>query len=140
MRTIKFKAWDTANKKWLSQVPYLEYLLDDPEAAVSHHDIDEEGALFWYPNNCLGPDHNGRIKYLQFTGLKDKNNKEIYEGDIVEINFNDGLNPNRICRVEWGHHGWELFYKNSNERPAYYNHFDGLIIIGNIFENPELLK
>ena len=41
-RETKFRAWDSKNKKWLQSVPSLEYLLDDPDEGVSHHDITEE--------------------------------------------------------------------------------------------------
>ena len=89
MREIKFKAWDNKNKKWLSAVSSLEYLLDDSDAAVSHHDIDEESALYIYPNNLLGDNFGGRIKYVQYIGIKDTNQKEIYEGDIIEYDETD---------------------------------------------------
>ena len=142
-RSIKFRAYDTKNKKWLAAVPSIEYLLDDDDGCISHHDIDEESAIFTYPHNLLGNDFNGRVVWQQYTGLKDKNNKEIYEGDIVEashIDYKFGPEYTRCLEncsglIKWYHSYWAI-----GEYKLFIMEDDSLNVIGNVFETPELLK
>jgi uncharacterized phage protein (TIGR01671 family) len=145
MRTIKFRAWDTKNKKMLDAVPCVGYLLDDPDAPVSHHDVEER--LYHYPSLPLGPTFNGRIVYEQYTGLKDKNDKEIYEGDIIHYKFDGSSYPEEavdvmlICEYD-EREGWFAFITLSENTSEYlwYEINRDCEVVGNIHENPELLK
>jgi hypothetical protein len=153
-RQIKFRAWDTKTKKWLTAVPSLEYLLDDEDACVSHRDYDVEDAVYFYPNFPLGNDFEGRIIYQQFVGITD-GAKEVYEGDILEREYNvschkmsdgtilEGCEPGNFSikrhhfnQVEWNVTGFDLGGIN---RIGWYKK-DGFKVVGNIFENPELLN
>jgi hypothetical protein len=71
-------------------------------------------------------------EWMQYTGLKDKNGKEIYEGDLVRYG-KDGM----IGKVEWDYAKtrwrWSSFPLTNVEVRK-------LTIIGNIYENPELIK
>ena len=117
MREIKFRAWDKKNNKMITRV-------------------DEYDEIFL--PIIYGEEEN--YNAMQFVGLKDKNGREIYEGDIVSL---DSWNPSnmQICFIEGA-------FCLANEDGEYvgdihYIHHAGIEqseVIGNIYQNPELLK
>jgi len=122
-REIKFRAWDRKHPQ-MFPVDKLEWHMGDNsrlEWIVGHDDWDNDGG--WTVRG--GPDNgfaNGpRYILMQFTGLKDKNGKEIYEGDILKHN-----QGNYAIEFIAG----AFSYDENNE----------LEVIGNIYENPDLLK
>lgn len=91
------------------------------------------------------------MKLLQYTGLKDKNGKEIYEGDICYIT--DGWGNEWTSKVEWGDmHGdkpenypaFDLSPQVDEELNSFASVFESgdhtIEVIGNIYENLELLR
>jgi uncharacterized phage protein (TIGR01671 family) len=139
MREFKFRVWDTKHKKFLIGIPPMEYMLDHDE--WSHRDIEEDPCV--YLNNVFSKDFNGRLIFQQYTGLTDKNKKEIYEGDIVKFSrlFEKERQIKELksfVRFHNGQFGFDLigfndmFFTLSDEC--------GIEVIGNIFEHPELLN
>ena len=109
MREIKFRAWDPYTKK-------MDY---DCRDALS----------FW--NGIAVPE--GDHIPLQFTGLKDKNGAEIYEGDILKI----GPQAYPVVWDDKGTHGWKLDTPHFGIGASQSTFYE---VIGNIYENPELLR
>lgn len=76
---------------------------------------------------------------MQCTGLTDKNGKLIYEGDIVKL-ANGSINGSVFetkHKVIWDINGWNIPKWTQTDKPDF-SHY--IKVIGNIYENPELLK
>jgi len=136
MREIKFRAWIPERKK-MFQVGNLVI----PKGLNEFGD-QELGVSETY--SIIKPHHYIQPVLMQYTGLKDCKVKEIYEGDIVQITCGCGYQEN--LPVEWkdNHNGyfarakWQHDWDN-NQLDMTWTEKD-CEIIGNIYENPELLK
>ena len=88
-------------------------------------------------NGCGSPE---TYELMQYTGLKDKNEKEIYEGDIVNI-LDENTNEDESYVVKYS----DIDGRYELEGEGYILHFGNIFsyqceIIGNIYDNPELLE
>lgn len=118
MREIKFRAWDKEKKEMTANFNFKEMCFKGI------------WGLFPYLEN-FNPDY-----LMQYTGLKDKNGKEIYEGDIVEV---QDMHHQRL-EVLSREGRYIRRYINGNTRDLHTINSSWLLVIGNIYENPELLK
>ena len=124
MREIKFRAWHK-EKKIMGEVLGIDIL--HKEIFFSNEDVD-----------CYEHTDFKDIELMQYTGLKDKNEKEIYEGDIVKLRANHGIGVIKYSD-EWG----AFVVEYIKPRPLvvlgmnYYK--EDIEVIGNIYENSELL-
>lgn len=128
MREIKFRAWDNTNKRW-ARISSIWYNLLNGNIRTFQH----------VNGTMIKPKYDYII--MQYTGLKDLNNKEIYEGDIV-LHKNGFSYIVTWCDINaW----WYLHQiRKYEEKIAYTGGISGqdiwrCEIIGNIYESPELV-
>ena len=125
MREIKFRAWDKVNKiMQYSGIIWGDY--DFPALSELNY----------------GDNIYNLSNLMQYTGLKDKNGKEIYDGDIIEA-YEFIQKPKMVVKFDEEMAGFIPFiWKQALEYQdyiGYFAHEDWCIVIGNIYENPELL-
>lgn len=141
MKEIKFRAWDgkrmffPCDKRFDTSIYFSEYGWE----IVSHF----TGELKVIARSL----NNAKATLMQFTGLKDKKGKEIYEGDIIM----DGEN---IRQVKYSSQNAAYYLSTTDSKRHFYKEFiecgqsqsDGAVhcdtieVIGNIYENPELIQ
>ena len=130
---IKFRAW---HKTWeeMGEVTCIHF--DDKQSVISMFCEEEQASSALLDDEVI---------LMQSTGLKDKNGKEIFEGDII---------TNGIDIVDVRNHETLGFYTMVNGREVFFGHgtsieefeedIEGFTeiaeIIGNIYENPELVE
>jgi len=128
-REIKFRAWDTIEKIWVYDLG-----ISAPKWIKGHD----------------------RIQVMQFSGWLDKNKKEIYEGDIIELINKDGDTIRVVC--EFGSAKRDIYGNEVEIMGFYFKHEQGFKsfpivknylgkhdcelfeIIGNIYENSDQFK
>ena len=155
MREIKFRAWDKNRKKMAKVYTFAFKECDcckdeNPMELAAVHYADG-GGVYLDRDDC---------EVMQYTGLKDKNGVEIYEGDVVgtyidKENTNYGDPSHWVQIIKWSDEevGWRIWEKMVKCNPQMKEYEDcwaeqlfpkdeivKMEVIGNIYENPELLK
>ena len=119
-RVIKFRAWNHSKREWTGF-----------KTCIDTKAFEDGGVMLPFQDVTL----------MQFTGLKDKNGREVYEGDIVRCSSSKGCLHEIIWRQEYGGvyvGGMPAWYLSDlNDGYAWTGSEE---VTGNVFENPELLK
>jgi len=138
MREIKFRVWDKDNQKMWDRID-LNFCMKYGQIYIDNDYIKE-----------LGISKN--VELMQYTGLKDKNGKEIYEGDIIEMQHCDECNGLKaVVKRYWD--GWWYFTEVETKGrmgemvSQYVANFDEkfgelsyCIVIGNKYEDGDLIE
>ncbi len=137
MHEIKFRAWDKENKKMYA----VEEITWGSDGLMNGLLQGFNGRVFlgkrvyvdnkWYDDYAL----------MQFTGLHDKNGREIWEGDIVRIKADPPFTFNYMRKIQFDSGMFGVMEQNINKIiPIHLSALKICEVIGNIYENPDLLK
>ena len=122
MREIKFRAWDNIAGRFKTGTELAETIIR----------VELDGAI-----ELKGAIYNiSEVTLMQYTGLKDKNGVEIYEGDIL-CRYSRGEHIPDVRPVVWNQQAAQFRFDDL-ANPI--NYFQSIEVIGNIYENPELLE
>lgn len=135
-REIKFRAWDKQNKTMgtVNRIKMSPYLHTQVTYSM---EIDGKRKDEW---SLIDDTGHGTCVLMQFTGLKDKNGKEIYEGDICNCREYGCFGIIKWSEDEAGFYFYVVYGDGTFDEESVYDYADELEVIGNIYENPELLE
>lgn len=126
MREIKLRVWDKTRKMMFEAVAYYPTLKSVDVIYKYKDGVSNKVNLY-----------GDTFELMQYTGLKDKNGREIYEGDIIKHCMGGSLQdyPSEVIWNDDG--GWSPWLEYCRDS---YTRVSEPEVIGNIYENPELLN
>jgi len=132
MQTTKFRIYDKKRKEWVHDTEHAISLLGE---------VIIMGEILRRPDDTVVTlEELEDLEVMQFTGLLDKNGKEIYEGDIVRCYTKSGEVALYVHEVKLPDFYRQIWSFNEYQLPADLGQKTVVELISNIYENPELLK
>lgn len=128
MKCVKFRAWDNVKNK-------MYFVGEEDDLVFSFDSTGITATAITEPEYEFKTLHH--LKYMQYVGLKDKNNNEIYEGDIVNVNQYGGT-PKYETVTFYTHAGFGGVYPFTDS--GHHWSAKNCDIVGNIYQNAELIK
>jgi hypothetical protein len=119
VREIKFRAWDKTQRIMYEWADILDWNTRQFKEALTLQKTKE----------TISEDSWVELDLMQFTGFNDQNGKEIYDGDIIR-------HDQGVDKVHWLECGWSV----GSWTPGDLYGFSNVEVIGNIYENPEVVK
>lgn len=140
-RQIRFRAWDIDQKEMIDfNEDESRYISFNDDGATIQDLYDNEVFLFCVP--APREQYVEEAVLMQFTGLHDKNGKDIFEGDIIRsgmrVGDGAGWTNEKVIQGEFGE--WLLADLKTGEKMQMQRDIRLREVIGNVFQNPELLK
>lgn len=129
MREIKFRAWNKRDGEWADINQLTDWGSCEITACVGMGNK-------IYPYQTMRIESDAIYELMQYTGLKDKNGKEIYEGDVVSIKPNFHIAEPHVV-VNWDKD--ELAWSFGCHTFVIDGALDEIEVIGNIYENEDLI-
>lgn len=133
MREIKFRACYKSDKKMMYRSVYDRNWYTDPKGG--------KAVITIHPND------QNTMHLMQFTGLKDKNGKEIYEGDILKAKASDVIHPQDLHKVKDEYIISSIYWNKieccfeTDFNAVWFPYSEKTLeVIGNIYQNKELIK
>lgn len=134
-REIKFRAWDERKEIMHYDFEFIRSGIEGNDWIVYKSD---KQPLDSKPHPFENPHFSQQLKIMQFTGLKDKNNNPIYEGEII---FNDDRKENAIVKWSDKKAMWICEYVETKDSFPLWESISNLYYsIGNIHQHPHLLN
>jgi len=131
MREIKFRVWDEKGKRM--------YPVNDIDGFLQN--------TWFCPKGSDDGNWEDEVELMQYTGIKDDNDKEIFEGDVLRFWDRDAIIADTDGEIGFvvsnKFNGWVVNKEKYDDEMSYYQTLafcENYEIIGNIYENPELLE
>lgn len=134
-REIKFRAWDSLKNRWYEPTfegyrGIIEEIMLSPRGRLTMRTMTELIDESMFPN---------RFEIMQYTGLNDKNGREIYEGDVLDIGLRNQDGKPVIAPVSYETYAAGYVLDNGGNG-IWQRLTEDCEVIGNIFEDKQLLE